>query len=390
MRPLALALALLADRAAAQTAPPQLTLEWSALAERIVGQLALQPGEKVLLLAHPGQFEELVPHLRYQVMKAGGADLGCLDVLAAPVPAVWDLGLVQNANRPTREALRTILRDVDAAVMLPGTGPRDPAYSALQDLLLSAGGSRRTIHFHWGGGGAPSALAVPGHPLPAPHAIDSTYQRAVLRTDYAALGAAQGAFEAALRTGEVRVTTALGTDLRFRIGDRPVNLQDGDASAARARRARVLIDREIELPAGAIRVAPAEETVEGVVAFPPSSWDGRPVAGLRLRFTRGRVASVEAAAGRAAVEAEMDAAGEAGRAFREFALGFNPELAVPERGPWIPYYGYGAGVVRLSLGDNRELGGAVGGGYVRWNLFTDATVKVGERVFIRDGRPVGP
>ena len=53
------------------------------------------------------------------------------------------------------------------------------------------------------------------------------------------------------------------SDLRFRIGDRPVTLQDGDASAARAARGRVLIDREIELPAGVVRVAPLEETVEG-------------------------------------------------------------------------------------------------------------------------------
>ena len=86
----------------------------------------------------------------------------------------------------------------------------------------------------------------------------------------------------------------------------------------------------------------------------------------------------------------MSAAGEAGRAFREFALGFNPLLAIPEEGdPWIPYYGYGAGVVRLSLGDNSELGGAVGGGYVRWNFFTDATVTVAGDVWVEGGRLVG-
>ena len=82
----------------------------------------------------------------------------------------------------------------------------------------------------------------------------------------------------------------------------------------------------------------------------------------------------------------MKAAGEAGRAFREFALGFNPLLTVPERGPWIPYYGYGSGVVRLSLGDNSELGGAVTGGYVRWNFFTDLTVTVGSTPWVRGGR----
>jgi hypothetical protein len=86
----------------------------------------------------------------------------------------------------------------------------------------------------------------------------------------------------------------------------------------------------------------------------------------------------------------MAGAGEAGRAFREFALGFNPLLAVPERSPWIPYYGYGAGVVRLSLGDNSELGGTVGGGYVRWNFFTDLTVSVNGQVWVKDGRLTVP
>ena len=84
----------------------------------------------------------------------------------------------------------------------------------------------------------------------------------------------------------------------------------------------------------------------------------------------------------------MNRAGNAGRAFREFALGFNPELAVPERSSWIPYYGYGAGVVRLSLGDNSELGGNVGGGYVRWNFFTDTTVSIDGDVWVERGRLV--
>ena len=64
------------------------------------------------------------------------------------------------------------------------------------------------------------------------------------------------------------------------------------------------------------------------------------------------------------------------------------EAGPPDRNPWIPYYGYGAGIVRLSLGDNSELGGAVGGGYVRWNFFTDLTVEVGDEVWVRDGELV--
>lgn len=63
-----------------------------------------------------------------------------------------------------------------------------------------------------------------------------------------------------------------------------------------------------------------------------------------------------------------------------------PAIAGPDRQPWVPYYGYGAGVVRLSLGDNSELGGAVTGGYVRWNFFPDTTVTVDGQVWVRDGR----
>src|SRR5262249_19731748 len=158
-----------------------------------------------------------------------------------------------------------------------------PAYLAMQDWLkddLTEKRGRRTIHFHWIENG--SAYTIPGQPLPPRHEIDALYQRALLDTDYAALAESQRRLTTTLRSGEVRLTSPLGTDLRFRVGDRPINLQDGDASQARAARGLVLIDKEIELPAGVVRVAPIEESVEGTIAFPPSQWDGRPVEGLKL------------------------------------------------------------------------------------------------------------
>jgi leucyl aminopeptidase (aminopeptidase T) len=361
---------------------PRLTLDNAALAGRIVRQLALKPGERVLILAHPGMLESLVPQIRYEVMRAGGIDLGVVMVPPVAVRAAWDRAMFEKATREARAAYKTMFGGVDAAIMMPGATPADAAYAAMQDWLREGRG--RTVHFHWLENG--SAYPLPGQPLPPEMAIDATYQRAVLETDYQALAAVQRRFVDALRGRDVRVTSAAGTDLRFRIGDRPVNVQDGDVSAARASRAKVLVDREIEIPAGAVRVAPIEESIEGTIAFPPSQWDARPVEGLKLTFTKGTVTGISADVGRDAVDAELNRAGTPGRSFREFALGFNPLLAVPDRNPWIPYYGYGAGVVRLSLGDNSELGGAVGGGYVRWNFFTDLTVTVGDVVWVRDGK----
>ena len=378
--------------AATLAAQPRLTLDYPAIARRIVQQLALKPGERVMSLAHPGVFDDLLPHIRYEVMRAGGVDLGVVEVLREPVPESFDAAVLAGGARAARHHLKALFRDVDAAIMMPGANPSHPAYLAMQDWLkddLIEHRGRRTVHFHWIENG--SAYPIAGQPLPSRAEMDATYQRALLQTDYTSLAAAQRRFAEAMRSGDVHITSPAGTDLRFRAGDRPANLQDGDASAARAAQGRVLVDKEIELPAGVVRVAPIEDTVEGVVAFPPSQWDGRPVDGLTLRFSKGRVVEITAASGKDAVESEMQKAGAAGRAFREIGVGFNPLLAVPERAPWIPYYGYGAGVVRLSLGDNTELGGTVAAppgpfAYVRWNFFTDLTVTIGNTIWVRNGK----
>ena len=370
--------------AAPLPAQPRLTMDWEAMAEQLVTQLAPEPGEKILLVARPGQFDELIPPLRYALMRAGAVDLGVIDVIEEPYPTGWDAELLARNNDAARALYREMLRGFDGAIMLPGARPDHAVYAALQDLLHE--GIGRTIHFHWTQNG--SAFPLPGQPMPGQAVIDATYQRALLETDYAGLTAVQQRFVEAMRGAEVRVTTPLGTDIRFRIGDRPVHFGDGNASKARTDRGVILIDREIELPSGAVRVAPIEESVNGVIVFPPSQWDGRPVTGLSVRIENGRVTGTTAESGQEAAEAELAGVPEEARAFREFALGFNPLLALPERNPWIPYYGYGAGIVRLSLGDNSELGGTVTGGYVRWNFFTDTTVTVGGEVWVRDGQLV--
>jgi leucyl aminopeptidase (aminopeptidase T) len=377
-------------------AQPRLTLDHPAIAKRLVQQLALKPGERVLSIAHPGTFEDLLPYIRYEVMRAGGVDLGVVGVLREPVPESFDAAVLRKGAGEARTHYKAMFRDVDAAIMMPGANTSHPAYLAMQDWLkddLTEHRGRRTIHFHWIENG--SAYPIAGQPLPSRPEMDAAYQRALLQTDYKALGEIERKLASAMKTGEVHITSPGGTDLRFRAGDRPANLQDGDASAARTAQGKVLVDHEIELPAGVVRIAPLEDTVNGVIAFPPSQWDGRPVEGLKLRFAKGRIVDITAASGAEAVEAELRRAGDPAaaqaRSFREFALGFNPLLAVPARAPWIPYYGYGAGVVRLSLGDNTELGGTVAApagqpAYVRWNFFTDLTVTIGATTWVRNGQ----
>jgi hypothetical protein len=370
-----------AQESDAAVPPPALDLE--AVGRLLLERMDVQPGERVLLVGAPGRFDPLVTALRSGVQGADGEDLGAWAV-EGPAPDSWTTDFTEALRGLEGDALVAALSGVDLGVMLPGASPSHPVYAALQEVLRR--GQGRTVHFHWSG-----AYGLDGVMLPVDAEVDAFYERVLLETDYAALARAEAAFEEAMRGATVRVTTPAGTDVRFQIGARPVTRQDGDASAARSAEARNLIDREVELPAGAIRVAPNEASVQGTIAFPPSTWSGEPVDGLIVTFEEGRVVDAVADRGLGAAVAEMDGAGPAGRAFREFALGFNPLMAVQREGtPWIPYYGYGAGVVRLSLGDNSELGGAVEGGYVRWNFFTDATVTVDGETWVESGRLIRP
>jgi hypothetical protein len=265
----------------------------------------------------------------------------------------------------------------------------------MQLLLRSERGPRRTIHFHWTDAysssgnefGLTGISIVPGFPPPPMQVVDRVYQRAVLETDLAAMAAQQARFAAALRGALVRVTTPAGTDLRFRVGDRDIIEQNGDASARRMRAGAPFLVREVEIPGGVVRVAPVEDTVEGVVVYPFSAWNGQGVVDARISYRAGNIVRSDARSGREHVAAELAAAPAEARRFREFGLGFNPLLSPAETPGWLAYYGYGAGVVRLGIGNNQELGGAVRGRYFRWrDLLTDATVTLDGEAWLRDGR----
>lgn len=383
---MALAPMLAAAQSSKPPAAPSPPPSWPATVAAIVRQMQLGTGERVLMVAEPGQADGVVAPLRAAIRAAGATDLGVIAVRGT-APATWSTDFTRGAAGKSADQLVSYLASVDLGIMLPGAAPTDAAYDALQRILRDAPNAKpargvRTVHFHWAGAYAPT-----GELLTTAPAFAALYQRVLEQTDYAALAKAQRDFESAMRAAPVRVTTPGGTDLTFRIGDRVVTRQDGNASAAHARGGKVLIDREVELPAGAIRVAPIEESVNGTIAFPDGTWGGVAVKGLVMTFAKGKLTTFTARTGKEGIDKELATAGPAGRSFREFALGFNPLLAIPDKGErWIPYYGYGAGVVRLSLGDNSELGGKVTGGYVRWNFFTDATVRVGGRVWVEGGK----
>ena len=110
-------------------------LAWSDPARTIVARLSLEPGERVIIIAHPDMFQYLVPHLRYEIIRTGGVNPGVLNILASSTPIPWETGIIEPSYESTRAVHRKMFQEVNAGIMRPGAVPAHPAYAALQDRL---------------------------------------------------------------------------------------------------------------------------------------------------------------------------------------------------------------------------------------------------------------
>jgi hypothetical protein len=342
------------------------TTDFDKCARRIVDALKLAAGETVLIKADSRIFTGLLPPLLNVIQASAARIIGIM-------PAESD-GANENVS-----AVRQLFNQADVFIWLPEIhqGNRPAVAVALNEWLDARRG--RAVHFHWNSGSYPIGFTD----LPAEDFIDRIYLAALDVSPQELEGRHRHA-ASLLRSGAIRVTTPEGTDISFEIDDRPFCSQIGDASRERMKCARTRIDRDIELPAGVLRVAPIETSANGSVFLPvwrPIATQGR---NLMLRFIDGHVAIQGVNADK--IDQELTGAGGDARMFREFALGFNPALQVLPEAPFIGYYGYGAGIVRLSLGDNEEMGGRNRGGGVYWNFLHNATVTVSGQALVEDGK----
>jgi hypothetical protein len=341
--------------------------DYEKCAHRIAQALALESGEKVVLKVDRRVFTPIVEPLQNEILGAGACVSGTVFAEEISSTASEDV-----------EKMRQLFSDADVFIWLPELHQgNSPALStALTEWLDARRG--RSVHFHWNSGAYPIGFV----PLPSQEIIDRMYLEA-LDVNPGELERRHLRALAVLRSGRIRITTPEGTDFSFETGDRPFCSQIGDASRIRMKAAKIRIDRDVELPAGVLRVAPVETSASGTIFLPvwrPIHTEGRNIV---LQFANGHMAPQGVGADQ--IAAELDAAGGDARMFREFALGFNPALAIRREHPFIAYYGYGSGIVRLSLGDNEDMGGANRGGGVYWNFLHNATVTVGSTTLVRDG-----
>ncbi len=354
--------------------------DWSRMATLIVHQaLETQPGERVLIHADPTYFPALTEQVRIEVNRAGAVELATvmlhppgLERVRRQLRRREDPGL----RRREDEAMAGMFALADIYIWLPTSW----AYNVGQTEEILTTWRGRSVHFHWIMDQVDAGL----------FRILSEYYDRALYIDDAALTAHQRRVIAALRNSTVEISDSRGTDLRFELPNAHFHVGNGDASKAfidsyaRPGSAR---DREVELPCGAIRTVDIAGA-EGVVVTPPEVFAGRQVGSLRLEFRKGRIARITSEHHSAWVEAVWGAdTGDKDR-IGEFNVGVSPALRMIPGISYVPYYGYGAGIIRLSLGDNLESGGKNRSSYHHWLFLTDATVKANGRAIVERGELV--
>jgi hypothetical protein len=341
-------------------------VDYAHLADIVVNRAwKLAPGERVVLFGDATRDPGMAAPLRAAILKAGGV----VEEIAAPDSRA-DAGLTPRQRADRFDRWKALFEHSQAAIWLPSdlTAVDDQPFEHLVEASRV-----RSIHFHWFL--PPDAPDVP--------LIETMYQQAI-EIEPAEIARRIAILENALRGTIVRVTAPNGTDFSFRIPqDAHIHRNTGEATREKVRDARSVRDREEELPASVLRTTEIGEAQGTFVGY--TSFDTR--SGLvRAGFKDGKVTALESLGGpKEQVEAWNKATGAKDRP-GEFVISTNPALAAVLPSGYMPYYGYGAGVVRLAIGDNWESGGTNRSSNGELLLFLPgATLTAGPKTLITAG-----
>lgn len=178
---------------------------------------------------------------------------------------------------------------------------------------------------------------------------------------------------------EVHITHPNGTDLTFRVQDRPVLVSDGIISAADRKAGGPSL--AAYLPAGEVYTTPVPGSAQGKLVHTRSFHQGKAIDNLTLTIADGKVTSMTGSGpGYADFKAEYDAVDDARKDLVGFLdLGINPNVKLPAKsqvGNWMP-----AGAVTVGTGGNSWAGGENSMPYGIVVFLPGATVTL-------DGKPV--
>lgn len=360
------------------------------LAERLVTQSArVREGEIVLITGRPHD-AELLEDLAVQVRRAGAFPLVAYssDRLARrlffDVPARYDAQPDALGLRMAEVAdVMISLGNLTDENLLDGADPVRMAARAKADEPVMQAFLRNNVRtIDIGNNLYPTAWRAQRYGM-SQDELSRTFWNG-LDLDYDDLQARGARVRAALAGGDrIHITNPNGTDLKLRIGGRPVMVSDGiisdeDRAAGGAAVAAYL-------PAGEVYTTPVPGTAEGTVVHSRSHFRGKQVDDLTMRFEGGRMVSMSGSGpGYAEFRAAYDAVEDPRKdEFGYVDFGINPNVVLPAGssiGNWMP-----AGSVTVGTGTNTWAGGDNSVTYGTTVFLPGSTVTLDGRTIVERG-----
>ncbi len=166
---------------------------------------------------------------------------------------------------------------------------------------------------------------------------------------------------------EIVVSTGDSHTLRFRVGGRPVHLQDGSR----------------ELPGGSVFVSPIESTVNGSILLDNVGVMGKTIKNLILEFSNGKLVSSSAERNHKVFQNQLEDAYGDKKVFAGFGIGVN--YGIKEAIGCEPIDVRVFGSIHVSLGSNIIFGGE-NFSDLFWRLPTGgATVVANKTIIVENG-----
>jgi leucyl aminopeptidase (aminopeptidase T) len=180
---------------------------------------------------------------------------------------------------------------------------------------------------------------------------------------------------------QVRVTHPNGTDLSFRLGKFPIQLDDALVDAADVKMGNNLAS----IPGGVVGVAIDHTSASGTAVGNHTTYpDSGPVTGSQWKFADGHLTGQSYASGGAPIEARYAKAARAGRdRLSYFSIGLNSEIS---KLPQMEDQEMGA--VLLQLGGNTFRGGKNASPFGVWMVVKDADVTIDGTPLLEGGQIV--
>ena len=183
-----------------------------------------------------------------------------------------------------------------------------------------------------------------------------------------------------LRSGDVKLTAANGTDIALRLAGRDVYQEDCIVDDDDLNHGRNVAN----IPGGDVLACPDESYAEGTVVFDcPTPYMGKLVEGIRLTFKNGLMTDFSIRKNALQFKSNYDKATGDKNKVAAIGVGLNPKAQVGFLQNNIV-----EGAVTLGIGENDDIGGANKTGFYFSGVLTKSTLTVNDNTIVKDGKLV--